>query len=73
MYIKSKNPSLISQDNSVALSSRSQYREGVSRIAKKKDNNNEEADILVKACCPNCRYVFKIVNENKLSNVKKKI
>lgn len=36
-------------------------------------NMDEEADVLVKACCPNCRYTFSVVSERKLNTLKKKI
>lgn len=34
---------------------------------------NIEEDILTNACCPNCRYIFKVVNENKLKAIKNKL
>lgn len=34
---------------------------------------NIEEDILMNACCPNCRYIFKVVNENKLKAMKNKL
>lgn len=34
---------------------------------------NLEDDILMNACCPNCRYIFKVVNENKLKAIKSKL
>lgn len=74
MNYTSKRQGFDSYKNSRPLTSRAVTSKSPSSANIRKGSQTAlEDDIIINTCCPNCRYIFKVVNENKLNIIKNKL